>query len=250
MQFSRVYIYNGVEQAAEEGVGYKVMLPNWKARERGFQYEVGKTYCMDEKEISLCKTGFHYCEHAIDCLQYYDFVPRNKFSQVKIHGKVVQNNGYNLRWSKKCATNIIEICNEISFEKWMDLCTVTVIVFRYNNKFTEDTYVKGILETKLKYFDIEDISLKYFNIEDVSEQKEEDVVQYSCTRVPNLVPFRYNVREYRANKTLNRTSTWNEKTLKNVNSYYDLDGVSLIAAGSASEDYTTEFNFNNGIPIF
>jgi hypothetical protein len=37
MAFSRVYIYDGVQKEAEQGVGYKVMCPDWKAREGEFQ---------------------------------------------------------------------------------------------------------------------------------------------------------------------------------------------------------------------
>ena len=36
---------------------------------RGFQYEEGKTYETDKAE--LCKEGFHACEDAVDCFDYY-----------------------------------------------------------------------------------------------------------------------------------------------------------------------------------
>lgn len=36
---------------------------------RGFQYEEGKEYTTDE--AMLCKSGFHACEHPLDCLNYY-----------------------------------------------------------------------------------------------------------------------------------------------------------------------------------
>ena len=37
---------------------------------RGMQYEVGKTY--EEPEASLCNKGLHFCEHPLDCFNYYD----------------------------------------------------------------------------------------------------------------------------------------------------------------------------------
>jgi hypothetical protein len=78
---------------------------------------------MDETTLTLCERGFHYCEHAIDCRKYYGFVPENKYSQVKIHGKVVRTDEHDLDWENKCATNMIEIHKEINFEDWLKLCT-------------------------------------------------------------------------------------------------------------------------------
>ena len=36
---------------------------------RGFQYEEGKEY--EEKTADACHSGFHACEHPLDCLNYY-----------------------------------------------------------------------------------------------------------------------------------------------------------------------------------
>lgn len=36
----------------------------------GYQYEIGRTETTDKAE--LCKTGFHACEHPLDCLNYYE----------------------------------------------------------------------------------------------------------------------------------------------------------------------------------
>ena len=36
---------------------------------RGFQYEEGKEY--NGKIAEVCKSGFHACEHPLDCLSYY-----------------------------------------------------------------------------------------------------------------------------------------------------------------------------------
>jgi hypothetical protein len=214
MVISRVYIYNGLQKAADQGVGYKVMLPDWKAREGEFQYEVGKTYSMEASGLRLCKSGFHYCEHAIDCLMHYDFVPENKFSQVKIHGKVIRASMGDLILQNKCATNIIEIHNEIGFEEWLQLCSVTVIILRNGRKYKEETYVKGILEKRLRYF--------------VEPSKQgEDVVQFCTTRVPDRVPFRYNMKSYRIDQTLEGTCTWNEAKKENAYVHYDSKGIAL-----------------------
>lgn len=36
---------------------------------RGFQYEEGKEY--EEETEDVCHSGFHACEHPLDCLGYY-----------------------------------------------------------------------------------------------------------------------------------------------------------------------------------
>jgi hypothetical protein len=212
MMISRVYVYEGSEKKAEEGVGYKVMLPNWKAREGEFQYEVGKTYSMDETGLRLCRSGFHYCAHAIDCLPYYDCVAENKFSQVKIHGKVVRTKMAEFELGDKCATNIIEIYKEIDFKEWLKLCTVTVFIFMNGQKCRENIYVEGILEKK-----------RYFIY--ASTQTEEILSEICYTRIPNCFPLRYNVEEYRADKTLRRSTKW----LGNLThiAYYDLNGIPI-----------------------
>ena len=35
------------------------------------QYEVGKTYEMPEKDVSLCQSGYHFCEYPLDVFGYY-----------------------------------------------------------------------------------------------------------------------------------------------------------------------------------
>ena len=39
---------------------------------KGFQYKEGETYKTDE--VKICNKGFHFCEHPLDVLSYYDLV--------------------------------------------------------------------------------------------------------------------------------------------------------------------------------
>ena len=93
--------------------GYKVFNPDWTCR--GFQYNVGQVYEMDEKPI-CCKRGFHFCKKASDCFQYYSFDPNNKVAEVEALGDIDTNND-----DSKCSTNKIHIIREITWQEVLDL---------------------------------------------------------------------------------------------------------------------------------
>ena len=93
--------------------GYKVFNPDWTCR--GFQYNVGQVYEMDEKPI-CCKRGFHFCEKASDCFNYYPFNPDNKVAEVEALGDIDTNND-----DSKCSTNKIHIIREITWQEVLDL---------------------------------------------------------------------------------------------------------------------------------
>ena len=93
--------------------GYKVFNPDWSCR--GFQYNVGQVYEMDEKPI-CCNRGFHFCTKASDCFKYYSFDPDNKVAEVEALGDIDTNNDGN-----KCSTNKIHIIREITWQEVLDL---------------------------------------------------------------------------------------------------------------------------------
>ena len=57
--------------------------PNGKT----FQYEFGKTY--EEAKAVICQSGFHYCEHPLDVLGYYE-PGTSRFAEVEALGEVVK----------------------------------------------------------------------------------------------------------------------------------------------------------------
>lgn len=58
---------------------------------QGFQYEIGKEYETD-KEIKLCKCGFHACENPLDVFSYYSPSDSKFFEVEQTDRKVVGNN--------------------------------------------------------------------------------------------------------------------------------------------------------------
>lgn len=91
--------------------GYKVFNPDWTCR--GFQYEVGKTY---EENITpkTCSRGFHFCERASDCFNYYSFSSRNKVAEIVALGDIDTD-------GVKSCTNKIQIIREIP---WAELLKI------------------------------------------------------------------------------------------------------------------------------
>ena len=87
--------------------GYKVFNPDWTCR--GFQYEVGKIFEEDVKP-SCCDRGFHFCEKASDCFNYYPFNSKNKVAEVIALGDVDSDG------TKSC-TNKIQIMREIPWDE-------------------------------------------------------------------------------------------------------------------------------------
>ena len=73
---------------------------------RGFLYEIGKEY--EEKEVSVCESGFHACENPFDVLGYYGDVLDNRFCKVEQSGTIKKDD-------KKQASSKIKVVAEIGF---------------------------------------------------------------------------------------------------------------------------------------
>ena len=87
--------------------GFKVFNPDWTCR--GFQFEVGQTYEEDVKPM-VCDRGFHFCEKAADCFNYYQFNPENKVAEVIALG-AVDSDGV------KSCTDKIQIVREVPWDE-------------------------------------------------------------------------------------------------------------------------------------
>ena len=87
--------------------GFKVFNPDWTCR--NFQYEVGQTYEMD-CEPDVCNRGFHFCEKASDCFEYYKFDSANKVAEIEALGAVDSD-------GKKSCTNKIRIVREVPWDE-------------------------------------------------------------------------------------------------------------------------------------
>ena len=95
----------------KEMKGYKAFNQDWTCK--GFQYEVGKRYTMDE-DISICMRGFHFCKRLVDCFTYYHYKNHPKIAEVESYGKLIEAEGI-------YCTNDILIVREIDWEDVLEL---------------------------------------------------------------------------------------------------------------------------------
>ena len=91
--------------------GFKVFKSDWTCR--GYQYEVGKTF-KHNGNIELCGSGFHFCQKASDCFNYYGFDSSNKVAEVLATGLVESSDD-------KSVTDELIIVREIP---WTELLTI------------------------------------------------------------------------------------------------------------------------------
>ena len=91
--------------------GFKVFKPDWTCRD--YQYEVGKTF-KHNGNIELCGSGFHFCQKASDCFNYYEFDSSNKVAEVLATGLVESSDD-------KSVTDELIIVREIP---WNELLTI------------------------------------------------------------------------------------------------------------------------------
>ena len=91
--------------------GYKVFNSDWTCR--NYQYEVGKTY-EHNGNIELCGSGFHFCQKASDCFNYYSFDSHNKVAEVEALD-LVETKNY------KSVTNKLHIIREVPWSELLNI---------------------------------------------------------------------------------------------------------------------------------
>jgi len=120
--------------------GYKIFGPNWKCKD--FQYYTDKPNRLASSYLILCDVGLHFCREAIDCLRFVDFGPNKKYAKVKATGRVIECTD---ETAPKCATNCLEIVEELSEAQFKKLCNGTIVDC--------DGYTLSYLDGELHSFD-------------------------------------------------------------------------------------------------
>ena len=100
-QNPRIVRSSASERVGDSMKGYKAFDKTLCCR--GMQYEVGKTYMMEEPPL-LCTRGFHFCEKPRDVYNYY---PKGcRLCEVEATGEIDKGDD-------KCATNALTVVREI-----------------------------------------------------------------------------------------------------------------------------------------
>ena len=82
---------------------------------RGFHYEVGKEYHIDD-EVELCVNGFHACQNPLDVFNYYSMTSLTRYALVELWGGVE----FAADNEKLCATDI-RIVKEMTIDEMVKI---------------------------------------------------------------------------------------------------------------------------------
>lgn len=183
---------------------YKVFNSDWTCK--GYQYEVGKTYTIDQKP-ELCSIGFHACKKVINCFSYYSFDPKNKIAEVELLGEIVGKD------EDKQATNKIKIVRELSWHEV--LCMVNTGSGNTGNSnsghWNSGRWNSGNSHTG--YFNSEDAEAHYIFNKLVSQRDKERFHDSEGYRICNrfrLVKYRIRTQtgKYGDYRYLSYKSSW------------------------------------------
>ena len=83
----------------------KAYKATYNGKCRKLTYEIGKTYTYNG-EISLCNSGFHFCNDFDSLLEYYPMKSDLKIFEIEVLGEIIAE-------GNKSVTNILKVIKEI-----------------------------------------------------------------------------------------------------------------------------------------
>lgn len=98
--------------SSEKIIGYKGFDKDFKCKD--MQYVIGATY-MHIGDISLCNSGFHFCEHPLDVFRYYRSFD-SKFAEIEAYKVSDEKSEDSKRVCKR-----ITIKSELSLKSLIDI---------------------------------------------------------------------------------------------------------------------------------
>ena len=214
--------------------GYKVFNEDWTCR--GFEFEVGQTY-EHKGTLSVCNSGFHFCEKVADCFNYYSLDQNNKVAEVVAHGEVKTE-------ADKSCTDKIEIVREIAWSEMLELANTGKSNTGLNNTGNWNTghwntgnWNTGHGNTGMYnatnyssgFFCTEEPKVKFFN-EDSDMTRNE----FYCTEAYRILPAKLTMAWF------NGLSTSEKKELAKIPNYTEGKMVALITKMEAIRSEANE----------
>jgi hypothetical protein len=133
-------------QNATVVLGYKMFESGWKCRDYQYPFDKETSDVSEPKTshtavhdgpVKMCESGFHFCQRALDCMDYYDLLADYKYAQVAASDVVITD-------GNKSVTNRLTLVKELSFEEFTKLCTGTITTWWDDEiKCAETTYRNG-----------------------------------------------------------------------------------------------------------
>lgn len=88
--------------------GYKAFNSDLTCR--GFQYEIGETYILEDPDsLKICESGFHFCPDIASCYGYYPTKEATRICEVEALGEIQESDE-----GDKMVTDKIKIVREIT----------------------------------------------------------------------------------------------------------------------------------------
>ena len=122
---------------------------------RGFKYEIGQKYEMDEKQ-EACKRGFHFCKSIADTYKYYDMSDDTRICRIEAIGDIDTDDDI------KYCTNKIKILEEVS-EEWYKKGNSTASSTGYCNTGDRNTGDWNTGDWNTGCFNTDEQKIKLFN---------------------------------------------------------------------------------------
>ena len=88
----------------------KAYKASYDGKCRNLTYEIGKTYTYKGK-LSMCNSGFHFCNDFDSLLQYYPMKKSLKIFEIEVLGEVISK-------GNKSVTNKLKVIKVISLAKF------------------------------------------------------------------------------------------------------------------------------------
>lgn len=135
---------------------------------RGFQFEVGQTYEMDEAP-HVCKRGFHACRYIEDTLRFYLPYEKPIICEVELLGDI----SHDLK-GIKCATNKMRILRQLSREEVIDY------TFHYYNNAQKPHAYLLVAYVLMKYYKV---NLPDYIVESIPEFVKVNLTNFGPKRI-------------------------------------------------------------------